>query len=260
MYSASQSPRNSYIFITALLLLFQNQGEKTKIYSNIPFPPYSQSTNHFFTNQETEELAQMHLITVGIFSIPIQENRNVFKNIRSPLHHNQETKKSNRTIIISFSRQNHFFLHSTILFIYNTPGHPVMHNSSIRHSSSYHTMNSNLRRKGRICHKCGRDDFEGEQQLSWHLKHCTEAKSDGEETTRNNKRSATEMEERNQYFKEVMQTKRHDDWQEPFDVLKKRRSNKDKNVHDGSPTSSTLKPEEEDVGRKTQLCQIVVPP
>ena len=59
------------------------------------------------------------------------------------------------------------------------------------------------------------------------------------------------MKERNQYFKEVMQTKRHDDWQEPFDVLKKRRSNKDKNVHDGSPTSSTLKPEEEDVGRKT---------
>ena len=113
-------------------------------------------------------------------------------------------------------------------------------------------MDSNLRRKGRICHRCGRDDFKSEYQLSSHLRTCTGAKPKGDEPARNNKkRSATEMKERNQYFKEVMQTKRHDDWQEPFDVLKKRRSNKDKNVHDGSPTSSTLKPEEEDVGRKT---------
>ena len=48
-----------------------------------------------------------------------------------------------------------------------------------------------------------------------------------------------------------MQTRRHDEWNEPFNVLKKRRSSKYQNVHDVSLNSRTLKSEEEDVSRRT---------
>ena len=97
---------------------FKIKEKKQKYIQKFRSHHIHQSTNHFFTNQETEELAQMHLITVGIFSIPIQENRNIFKNIRSPL------KKRRNPIEVSsfhfpaktiFSRLNDF------VFIQRTP-------------------------------------------------------------------------------------------------------------------------------------------
>ena len=106
-------------------------------------------------------------------------------------------------------------------------------------------MDLNLARKGPICHKCGRDDFKTEYHLTQHLRfHCNGSLENNwlaQKSECKHKSADDAVDEFNQNFKEYMQTEMHDQWEEPFDVLKKRQTKKRENP---APRKSAQKSDE----------------
>ena len=106
-------------------------------------------------------------------------------------------------------------------------------------------MDLHLARKGPICHKCGRDDFKTKYHLTQHLRfHCNGSLENNwlaQKSGCKHKSADDAVDEFNQNFKEYMQTEIHNQWEEPFDVLKKRQTKKRENP---APRKSAQKSDE----------------